>query len=168
MKYNVIGYSNEVLGEVEADGNVEAWSKAGNEYSNILDVREMEPAEAVPKVTVEALEPLKIFRGRKNIWISGSHATGTATVKSDIDIVVRLPSFPEATAGVELRRQMEFARHMESELVGKTKKAEVYFVDEGKSVWQLGPQKTELLGAPNELWEKARPLSEFFSEPVWV
>lgn len=41
MKYNVIGYSNEVLGEVEANDNVEAWSEAGKRFENILDVREV-------------------------------------------------------------------------------------------------------------------------------
>ena len=122
------------------------------------------PPTGTSRITEEALAPLSPYRARQDIFISGSHATKTATAKSDIDIVVKLPSFPKATASVELRKQMEFARRMESELIGKTKKAEVFFVDEGKSVWQLStPRKTELLGAPNELWEKAKPLSEFFS-----
>lgn len=46
MKYYVIGYSNEVMGEVEANDNVEAWSKAGNEFSNILDVRQTKVTNA--------------------------------------------------------------------------------------------------------------------------
>lgn len=38
MLYDIINYSNEVIGRVEADDAVEAWSKAGNEFGNILDV----------------------------------------------------------------------------------------------------------------------------------
>ena len=45
MKFDVIGYSNEVMGEVEANDVVEAWSKAGEKFSNILDVREVKIAK---------------------------------------------------------------------------------------------------------------------------
>lgn len=40
-KYNVIGYTNQIIGQVEASDAVEAWSKAGKEFDgqNILDIR---------------------------------------------------------------------------------------------------------------------------------
>ncbi len=39
MLFNVIGYDNQVLGQIEAASQVEAWEGAGKTYSNILDVR---------------------------------------------------------------------------------------------------------------------------------
>ena len=45
MKYNVIGYSNEILGEVEANDSIEAWSKAGERFNNVLDVRQIKPTK---------------------------------------------------------------------------------------------------------------------------
>ena len=39
-KYNVYDYSNQIMGEVEADDNVEAWEKA-KQYENVLDVRQV-------------------------------------------------------------------------------------------------------------------------------
>lgn len=41
-KYNVYDYSNQIMGEVEAGGVVEAWDAARLIYSNILDVRQQE------------------------------------------------------------------------------------------------------------------------------
>lgn len=40
VKFNVIGYDNQKLGEVEAVDVVDAWSKAGEKFENILDIRE--------------------------------------------------------------------------------------------------------------------------------
>ncbi len=39
MQFDVIGYDNQVLGQVEASNQTEAWASAGGIYSNILDVR---------------------------------------------------------------------------------------------------------------------------------
>ncbi|GAI46621.1 unnamed protein product [marine sediment metagenome] len=39
MLYDVIGYDNQVLGQVEASNQTEAWEGANKMYSNILDVR---------------------------------------------------------------------------------------------------------------------------------
>lgn len=48
MLFNVIGYSNQLIGQVEASDAVEAWGKAGKEFENILDVREVEATSEVP------------------------------------------------------------------------------------------------------------------------
>ena len=40
MRYNVYGYSNELLGQIEADDITSAWDAARLLYLNILDVRE--------------------------------------------------------------------------------------------------------------------------------
>lgn len=42
MKYSVIGYDNQVLGQVDAANQMEAWEEAGKMYNQVLDVR---PAE---------------------------------------------------------------------------------------------------------------------------
>lgn len=42
MLYNVINYSNKVIGQVEASDAVEAWSEAGKRFKKILDVRQVE------------------------------------------------------------------------------------------------------------------------------
>lgn len=42
MLYNVIGYDNQIIGQVEASDAVEAWGEAGKRYENILDVRQVE------------------------------------------------------------------------------------------------------------------------------
>ena len=39
MLFNVIGYNNEVIGQVFADNIVEAWDEALKMYINVLDVR---------------------------------------------------------------------------------------------------------------------------------
>ena len=38
-KYSVIGYNNQIIGEVDATDAVEAWSNAGKKFENVLDVR---------------------------------------------------------------------------------------------------------------------------------
>ena len=38
-KYNVIDYDNQIIGEVDATDATDAWSKAGEKFSNVLDVR---------------------------------------------------------------------------------------------------------------------------------
>lgn len=40
-KFNVIGYDNQIIGEVDAADAVDAWSKAGKKFSNVLDVRQI-------------------------------------------------------------------------------------------------------------------------------
>lgn len=40
MLFNVIDYSNVIIGQVEANNVVEAWSIASKKYENILDIRE--------------------------------------------------------------------------------------------------------------------------------
>lgn len=40
-KFNVIGYDNQGLGQVEASDAVEAWSKAGKKFDHILDIRQV-------------------------------------------------------------------------------------------------------------------------------
>lgn len=44
MLYNIIGYDNQVIGQVEASNQVEAWEGAGKMYNNVLDVRLEEKA----------------------------------------------------------------------------------------------------------------------------
>lgn len=39
MLYNVYNYSNQIMGQVEADDAIEAWDEAGKRFSSILDVR---------------------------------------------------------------------------------------------------------------------------------
>ena len=41
MLFNVIGYDNQVIGQVEASDAIEAWSEAGKKFENVLDVREV-------------------------------------------------------------------------------------------------------------------------------
>ena len=43
MKYNVFNYSNQLIGKVEANDAIDAWSRARKEFDgqNILDVREV-------------------------------------------------------------------------------------------------------------------------------
>ena len=45
MLFNVMGYDNQVIGQVDADDIVEAWEKAMEQYGNILDVR----SEKIPE-----------------------------------------------------------------------------------------------------------------------
>ena len=42
LKWNVIGYEGEVIGEVGAIDAVEAWSEANKKFDEILDVRQVE------------------------------------------------------------------------------------------------------------------------------
>ena len=42
MLYNVIDYSNQIIGQVEAGDTVEAWSEAGKKFEKVLDVRPTE------------------------------------------------------------------------------------------------------------------------------
>ncbi|GAI90559.1 unnamed protein product [marine sediment metagenome] len=55
MLFNVYDYSNQVLGQVEAAGDLDAWTKAREKFTNILDVRRVEvpEVEAVVKKGVE-------------------------------------------------------------------------------------------------------------------
>ena len=39
MLFNVIGYNNEVIGQVEASNQLEAWEEARQRYDRVLDVR---------------------------------------------------------------------------------------------------------------------------------
>ena len=48
-KYSVIGYNNQVLGEVYAIDAVVAWSEAGKKYEKILDVRQVKQPAGVEK-----------------------------------------------------------------------------------------------------------------------
>lgn len=56
MLFNVIGYDNQIIGQVEASDAIEAWSEAGKRFENILDVREVmvkkygPPDTAAPEV----------------------------------------------------------------------------------------------------------------------
>ena len=45
MLFNVYNYSNELMGQVEADDITEAWSKARERFSDILDVSLIEGQE---------------------------------------------------------------------------------------------------------------------------
>ena len=38
-KYYVFDYNDQIIGEVDAVDAVEAWSKAGKDFDNILDIR---------------------------------------------------------------------------------------------------------------------------------
>lgn len=39
-KFNIIGYNNQIIGEVDAVDIVDAWNKASEQFDKILDVRE--------------------------------------------------------------------------------------------------------------------------------
>lgn len=54
-RYNVIGYNNQVIGEVDAVDSVEAWSKAGKKFENILDVRQVEGSTGGETITPEKI-----------------------------------------------------------------------------------------------------------------
>jgi len=50
MLYNVIGYDNQIIGQVEAGNVVEAWGQAGKKYKNILDVRLVEVKQVITPI----------------------------------------------------------------------------------------------------------------------
>jgi len=114
----------------------------------------------VKGVSGAKLSPLAPVANRKNIWITGSVAAGTATPGSDVDIIVELT---EAQFG---ERDPVTARRAEDELLGLTSDAEVYFVRSGDwyEAWQLEkPERTGLIGAPSGLLRNARPIGDLFS-----
>lgn len=39
MLYDIIGYGQQVLGQVEAKDAIEAWSKAGKQFAKVLNIR---------------------------------------------------------------------------------------------------------------------------------
>lgn len=53
MLYDVIGYDNQIVGQVDARDSIEAWAKAGMEYGGVLDVRlvVVNKGESIKKLT---------------------------------------------------------------------------------------------------------------------
>ena len=63
MLFNVINYSGVIIGQVEADDAVEAWSEAGKKYEGVLDVREVnKPKHEETKQSQVAPKYIKEFR----------------------------------------------------------------------------------------------------------
>lgn len=50
MLYNIIGYDNQVIGQVEASSQVKAWEGAREMYRGVLDVRETVKELKYPKL----------------------------------------------------------------------------------------------------------------------
>lgn len=59
MLFNVIGYSNQILGQVEAGNPIEAWTKAGEKFGNILDVRRIGKFIMYHATPIKNLESVK-------------------------------------------------------------------------------------------------------------
>lgn len=84
MLYDVIGYDNQVIGQVDAGDSIEAWAKAGLEYSNVLDVR-----LAIPPDLIADLREGAEYEGR--FWFGSFSYTRFRFAEKDAPIRKMIP-----------------------------------------------------------------------------
>lgn len=85
MVYNIIGYDNQIIGQVEASDTIEAWGEAGKRFSNILDVRlSEEPIEYTQE------DETAYYYKEKGFRIVHAKAKGNVGTKPDMEINIRV------------------------------------------------------------------------------
>lgn len=104
MLYNVYGYNNQVMGEVDAIDAVDAWDKAREKFDKILDVRKVEG-------WVE--KPYRVYQPKTGEW---SILPGKTWESDDSDIsVLRLDSawIEDKADQLELMEPEEYSEILE-------------------------------------------------------
>lgn len=123
-----------------------------------------EPMIAISAVTREKLKPLVSLAQEKNMWITGSHATGKATAKSDIDIIVQV-------SDDVFREPLGFAmKNIEDRILKLSPEADVFFSTASKKEMLSIPAFTKggIVEDPAKVWKNAKPIKNFFEKPGLV
>jgi len=90
MIFNVIGYDNQILGQVEAKDALDAWGKAGKQFEKVLDVRLVEEAE-IPVVIPPAKKGVSVLLKGKEEEMDGEILALIVTYKTKWETEYKAP-----------------------------------------------------------------------------